>query len=170
MTKQEIRAAALAKLGVGPADVCWDIGAGTGSVSVELALLAGAVYAVEQNAGALRLAEENRRKHKAWKLRLVEGTAPEALRNLPAPDAVFVGGSGGRLRAILGAAHEANPLARICVSAVTLETLQQACEELRALGCRTEVCQIAVSRSREAGGLTMMQAQNPVWLISGTAP
>ena len=170
MTKQEIRAAALAKLGVGPADVCWDIGAGTGSVSVELALLAGAVYAVEQNAGALRLAEENRRKHKAWKLRLVEGTAPEALRNLPAPDAVFVGGSGGRLRAILGAVHEANPLARICVSAVTLETLQQACEELRALGCRTEVCQIAVSRSREAGGLTMMLAQNPVWLISGTAP
>ena len=56
------------------------------------------------------------------------------------------------------------------MSAVTLETLQQACEELRALGCRTEVCQIAVSRSREAGGLTMMLAQNPVWLISGTAP
>ncbi len=168
MTKQEVRAAALAKLGVGPDDICWDIGAGTGSVSVELALQAKAVYAVEPRCDALCLAAENRKKHAAWKLRLIEGTAPEALEGLPVPDAVFVGGSGGRLREILHAVHRANVGSRVCVSAVSLENLQEATETLRELGFRPEVCQISVSRGKEAGDLTLMLAHNPVWLICGS--
>lgn len=167
MTKQEVRAAALAKLGVGPEDVCWDIGAGTGSVAVELALQGRAVYAVEKNSRALELAGENRRKHGAWNLRLVHGRAPEALAALPKPDAVFVGGSGGALREILGALPAANPQVRICVAAVTLETVHETLEILRNPGFETEICQIAVSRGRMAGDRTLMTAQNPVWLISG---
>ncbi len=168
MTKQTVRAAALAKLAVGPDEVCWDVGAGTGSVAVELALQARSVWAVEQKQTALAVAEENRKKFGAWNLHLLEGTAPEALEDLPAPDAVFVGGSGGKLSEILHAIHGKNPGARICVPAIALESLQTACGVLRELGCRTEVCQISVSRGRNAGELTMMLAENPVWLITGT--
>lgn len=168
MTKREIRAAALSLLAPGPGDVCWDVGVGTGSVAIELALQAKAVYGVERNADALAIAEENRKALGAWNLRLVEGSAPDALDGLPAPDAVFVGGSGGRLREILETVHAANPAARVCVSAIALETLHTACTALRELGYETEVCQIAVSRGRSAGELTLMLAQNPVWLITGT--
>ena len=169
MTKQEVRAAILAKLAVGPEDVCWDVGAGTGSVSVELALQCRAVWGIEREDAALALAAENRRKHGAWNLRLVKGEAPDALRELPKPDAVFIGGSGGRLREILEAVHAANPGARICVAAVTLESLHEAHTVLRELGCETDVTQLAVTRAKAAGGLTLMLAQNPVWLITGYA-
>lgn len=167
MTKQEVRAAVLAKLAVGPSDLCWDIGAGTGSVSVELALQARAVWAVEAREEALCLIRENREKFGAWKLRLVEGRAPEVLNGLPKPDAVFVGGSGGGLPAILEAVHRANPAARVCVSAIALETLQAACKTLTELGYSVEVCQIAVSRTRAVGELHLLMAQNPVFLITG---
>lgn len=169
MTKQEVRAAALAKLAVGPEDVCWDIGAGTGSVSVELALQCRAVWGIEREEASLALAEENRKKHGAWNLRLVRGEAPAAFTGLPVPNAVFVGGSGGRLREILRAVHEINPGARVCVSAIALESLHDALSILRELGYEIEVAQLAVSRSRPAGGLTLMLAQNPVYLISGWA-
>lgn len=167
MTKQEVRALALSKLGAAPTDLCWDIGAGTGSVSVELALHTRAVWAVERDAVALEAAEANRKKFGAWNLRLRAGLAPEALAGLPAPDKVFVGGTGGRMREVLRAVHAANPKARVCVSAIALESLQQAVSELEALGYKTEITQIAVSRSRNAGGLHMMMAQNPIYLIVG---
>jgi len=170
MTKQEVRAAAIAKLAVRPTDVCWDIGAGTGSVSVELALQAKAVWAVERDVDAIKLAEQNREKHGAWNLRLVSGSAPEALCDLPRPDAVFVGGSGGRLPEILRAVHDANPDARICVSAISIESLHNSYNIIRELGWEAEVSQIAVSRGRKAGGLTLLLAQNPVFLITGTRP
>ena len=167
MTKQEVRALALAKLGAAPTDLCWDIGAGTGSVSVELALHTRAVWAVERDAAALEAAEANRKKFGAWNLRLRAGSAPEALAGLPAPDKVFVGGTGGRMREVLRAVHAANPKARVCVSAIALESLQQAVSELETLGYDTEITQIAVSRSRNAGGLHMMLAHNPIYLIVG---
>ena len=167
MTKQEVRAAALAKLGVGPEETCWDIGAGTGSVAVELALQARSVWAVERDEEALRIAARNREKHGAWNLRLKKGSAPEALDGLPKPDAVFVGGSGGQLEEILNIIYYVNQKARICVSAIALETLRCAVECLRKLGYDTEICQIAVSRNKQAGELTLMLAQNPVYLITG---
>lgn len=170
MTKQEVRSAALGKLAVGPEDVCWDIGAGTGSVSVELALQSRSVWAVERDAEALALLRANRQRFCAWNLRIVEGCAPEALEGLPVPSAVFVGGSGGELPLILQAVHNANPRARICVSAIALETLNAALRGLTALGYETEVAQIAVSRCRPAGTLHLLTAQNPVFLITGVRP
>ena len=170
MTKQVIRAAALGKLAAGPEDVCWDIGAGTGSVSVELALQSKAVWAVERNPEALELLRANRERFRAWNLRLVEGAAPEALDALPKPDAVFVGGSGGELPRILQAVHDANLNARVCVSAIALETLHTALETLTALDWETEVTQIAVTRGKPAGPLHLLTAQNPVFLITGVRP
>ena len=167
MTKQLVRAAAISALGAAPEDVCWDVGAGTGSVSVELSKVARAVYAAERDRAALDAAKQNRAKFCAWNLRLIEGEAPDALRDLPAPDKVFLGGTGGKLREILQLVHEKNPKAIVCAAAITIETLSQAVSEMDALGWRTEITQLAVSRSRRTGAGHMMLAQNPVYLIVG---
>ena len=169
MTKQEVRAAVLAKLAVRPEDILWDVGAGTGSVSVELALAAprGRVYAVECRLEGCALIKANREKFRTRNLVLVEGLAPDALSDLPAPDAVFIGGSKGSLAAIVDAALDKNPDARICVSAIALETLSAAVAALTARGRTVQVSQIAVSRAKAVGGLHLMMAQNPIYLITG---
>lgn len=169
MTKQEVRAAALAKLGVGPSDVLWDVGAGTGSVSVELALSApeGQVFAVECDGEACALIRENRGKFSAWNLQLVEGKAPQALAGLPAPDAVFIGGTKGGMEDIVGQVLAKNENARICISAIALETLSAAVTALEKHGLEADVAQIAVSRTRPAGKLHLLMANNPTFLITG---
>ena len=169
MTKQEVRAAVLAKLAVRSEDILWDVGAGTGSVSVELALAAprGRVYAVECRPEGCALIKANREKFRTRNLVLVEGLAPDALSDLPAPDAVFIGGSKGSLAAIVDAALDKNPDARICVSAIALETLSAAVAALTAKGRTVQVSQIAVSRAKAVGGLHLMMAQNPIYLITG---
>ena len=169
MTKQEVRAAVLAKLAVRPEDILWDVGAGTGSVSVELALAAprGRVYAVECRPEGCALIKANREKFRTRNLVLVEGLAPDSLSDLPAPDAVFIGGSKGSLAAIVDAALDKNPDARICVSAIALETLSAAVAALTAKGRTVQVSQIAVSRAKAVGGLHLMMAQNPIYLITG---
>ena len=135
MTKQEVRAAALAKLAVRPTDTLWDVGAGSGSVSVELALAAprGHVYAVECAPDACALIRQNREKFHAYNLSLIEGTAPQVLADLPAPDAVFIGGTKGEMDAVVAAALAKNPAARLCISAIALETLSAAVAALRRL-------------------------------------
>ena len=167
MTKQEVRAAVLAKLAVRPGDTLWDVGAGTGSVSVEMALAApqGEVWAAECDADACELIRRNRIKFAAENLHLCEGTAPAVLADWPAPDAVFIGGSKGNLRAIVDAALAANPSVRLCISAIALETLQQAIAALAAHGLTAQVTQIAVSRTKAAGSLHLLMANNPVFLI-----
>lgn len=169
MTKQEVRCAVLARLGVRPGETVWDIGAGTGSVSVELAFVNGGapVYAVECASGACELIRQNREKFGAWNLRLAEGYAPEVLGDLPAPDAVFIGGTKGKMGGILDAILEKNPKARICISAIALETLQNAVSELQDRDMEPEICQIAVSRAKPAGSLHLLMANNPVFLITG---
>jgi len=168
MTKQEVRAAVLAKLGVQPGELLWDVGAGTGSVSVELALAAprGRVYAVECDPEACALIRQNKEKFAVRNLTLVEGTAPAALENLPAPDAVFIGGTKGNLAAVVEAALARNPAARVCISAIALETLSAAVAALTAHGLQAEVCQISVSRAKAAGKLHLLMANNPIFLIT----
>jgi len=168
MTKQEVRAAVLAKLGVRPGETVWDVGAGTGSVSVELALVSPftRVYAVECENAACALIRRNREKFGAYNLRLVEGSAPAALAPLPAPDRVFLGGSRGSLREILACLKEKNPSVRVCVSAIAAETFAEAFSALQSLGFSgLEITQLSVSRSREVGRYHMMTAQNPISLL-----
>ena len=169
MTKQEVRAAALAKLAVRPGEVCWDVGAGTGSVAVELALSTegSAVFAVECDEKACALIEENRRQFGVWNLRLVCGRAPQALADLPTPDVVFIGGTKGEMTAVVRAVLARNPAARLCISAIALETLSAAVAALTACGLTAQVTQIAVSRTRPAGGLHLLTANNPIFLIAG---
>ena len=169
MTKQEVRAAALAKLAVTPTDTLWDVGAGTGSVSVELALAApaGQVYAVECDPKACILIQKNREKFAAYNLTLIEGKAPEALDALPTPDAVFIGGTKGNMDAVINAVLHKNPAVRLCIAAIALETLSVAVAALTAHGLAAEVTQIAVSRTKTAGSLHLLMANNPVFLITG---
>lgn len=169
MTKEEVRAVSIAKLRLRRGMTVWDVGAGTGSVSVEIArvLEDGAVWAVEREADALALIEQNRAKFGLWNLRLAAGAAPGALEGLPAPDAVFIGGSSGSLAEIISAALRKNPAARIVVNAVTLETVTEALSCFGRFSLREpDTVQLSVSRVREAGSYHMMQAQNPVWVLS----
>ena len=170
MTKQEVRAAVLAKLAVRPGDILWDVGAGTGSVSVELALAApaGQVYATECDDEACGLIRENRAKFAVQNLHLTQGLAPAALADWPAPDAVFIGGTKGGMEAVLDEVLGKNPNARICISAIALETLGAAIAALTAQGLTAEVTQIAVSRTKPAGRLHLLMANNPIFLITGT--
>lgn len=169
MTKQEVRAAVLAKLAPGPKDVLWDVGAGTGSVSVELALQAswGRTYGVECDPQACDLIRRNREKLGAWNLKLVEGAAPQALQDLETPHGVFIGGTKGALNEIVELVLSRNPKARICISAICIETLYQAVQALQSRGVEPEVTQISVSRGRAAGSLHLLMANNPVFLIAG---
>ena len=169
LTKQEVRAAALAKLAVTPTDTLWDVGAGTGSVSVELALAApaGQVYAVECDPEACALIQKNREKFAAYNLTVIEGKAPEALDALPTPDAVFIGGTKGNMDAVINAVLHKNPAVRLCIAAIALETLSVAVAALTAHGLAAEVTQISVSRTKTAGSLHLLMSNNPVFLITG---
>lgn len=169
MTKQEVRAVALAKLRLTAADTVWDVGAGTGSVSIEAALIAraGSVWAVERNATGVRLIRENADAFGCGNVHAVPGVAPEALAKLPVPDAVFVGGSAGELPSIVEAALEKNSQVRLCVPCVTVETLTEACALLSGSRFKGfEACQVSAARAEAVGSHHLMKAQNPVFLVS----
>lgn len=169
MTKQEVRAVALAKLRLAATDTVWDVGAGTGSVSIEAALVAraGSVWAVERNATGVRLIRENADAFGCGNVHAVPGVAPEALAKLPVPDAVFVGGSAGELPSIVEAALEKNSQVRLCVPCVTVETLSEACALLSGSRFKGfEACQVSAARAEAVGSHHLMKAQNPVFLVS----
>lgn len=169
MTKQEVRAVALAKLRLTATDTVWDVGAGTGSVSIEAALVAraGSVWAVERNAAGVRLIRENADAFGCGNVHAVPGVAPEALAKLPVPDAVFVGGSAGELPSIVEAALEKNSQVRLCVPCVTVETLTEACALLSGSRFKGfEACQVSAARAEAVGLHHLMKAQNPVFLVS----
>ena len=175
MTKAEIRMVSLGKLKLKKDSVCYDVGAGTGSVSVEMALKAyeGRVYAVEKKEDALGLLQENRQKFALDHMEIVAGTAPEALEELPAPTHAFIGGSSGNLKEIVRLLLKKNPQVRMVINCITLETVGEAMECIRELegkdasvSWETEVVQLAVSRSKSVGRYHMMMGENPIYVIT----
>lgn len=169
MTKREVRCCALSHLALTAEAVCWDVGAGTGSVSIEMALLArkGRVYAVEKNENALALLAENRKKFHVSNLEIVPGRAPEACRELPAPTHVFIGGSTGGLRDIVTLVLEKNPNARLVLTAVTLESVAEMEQLVKEFNfADADITCLNVSRARELGAYHLMTAQNPVYLFT----
>ena len=169
MTKSEVRAVCLSKLQLTENALCWDIGAGTGSVSVEMARLAtkGFVYAVEQKENAIPLLNENRERFFAENITVIHGSAPVCCAELPAPTRVFIGGSSGNMRGILDAVLSKNPHARIVATAVTLESISELteCMKKHAFDVQ-EVVAVNVSRSRSLGQYHLMTAQNPVTIFT----
>ncbi len=169
MTKSEVRAVTLSKLKLTRGAVCWDVGAGTGSVSLEMAECCedGEVYAVERNDEACGLIEQNKRHLGISNVTVVHGSAPDALRDLPTPTHVFIGGSGGNLSEILAFALKRNPSVRIVLNTVTAETFAEAVTAVRTLPVKEpEITELFVSRAQKAGPYHLMRSQNPVYLIS----
>lgn len=169
MTKSEVRAAVLSKLRPVSHDTCWDIGAGTGSVSIELALNApyGMTYAVEMKEKALELLKENINKFGASNCVAVPGKAPDALMDLPAPDKVFIGGSSGNMEEIIRLVLSKNPEARIVACAVSLETIGELAELIKKFDFEErEVVSLSVARARELGRYNLMMGQNPIYIFT----
>lgn len=162
MTKEEVRAVCLSKLKLTRDAVVYDIGSGTGSVSVEAALAAedGMVYAIEKKPEALSLTEQNAEKFGVFNLRVVHGTAPDAINGLPSPTHAFIGGSSGNLKEIVAALQEKNPNIRIVISAVSLETIS----EMAGLAkkCDMELVMVNTAKANQAGSYHLMMGQNPV--------
>lgn len=169
MTKQEVRVISLSKLALKQNDIVYDIGAGTGSVSVEASQVVskGMVYAIEKNPDALSLIKQNRLRFRCENMVVVSGEAPQAMASLPRPDKAFIGGSSGRLEEIIQVLVKKNPEIHIVINAITLESLQRASEELARCGfLEPEIIQIGVTKAKKTGRCHMMTAQNPVFVIS----
>ena len=165
MTKSEVRSISVSALRLKSDSVVWDIGAGTGSVSVECALAAyeGSVFAVEKDTDAVELIRQNRIRFRTDNLEVVQGLAPDALKELPAPTHAFIGGSSGNLKEIVSVLLKRNLDVRIVINTVTLESQTEAFECARKFGFRTvESVTVNVSRTRSVGHYHMQSAQNPV--------
>ena len=169
MTKSEVRAVCLSKLALTARSVCWDIGAGTGSVAIEMALLSknGQVYAIERNPAAVALLRENAARFPVQNLKVIEGSAPEICADLPAPTHVFIGGSSGNMRGIIQLLLVRNPSVRIVATAVSLETVAELSACAKELPfAETEVVSVQVARGKKAGDYTMMKGFNPVYVFT----
>lgn len=170
MTKKEIRTLSLSELRLTEDAVVFDIGAGTGAVSIEAALACklGTVYAIEKNPEAVRLIYQNKIKFGAQNLEIIEGEAPDCLSELANPTHVFIGGSSGKSVEIIRALREKNKGVRFVLNAVTLETMAQA-EKIKEEFPEyedMEILQVNVARGRKLGRYRLMSAENPVMIIS----
>jgi precorrin-6Y C5,15-methyltransferase (decarboxylating) len=173
ITKREIRTLSVAALALEERSVVWDIGAGSGSVAIEAAMIAwrGRVYAVEVDPEGVVICKDNARAHGTDNVVVVEGRAPEALAGLEAPDAVFVGGSKGSMQPIIDASLAALPSGgRLVVNAVTLENVSEAYAALRERGLVPEVTLVQVSRGVPLARYQRYEALNPIHLIAASKP
>ena len=167
MTKSEVRTLSVAKLKLCRDSVVYDIGAGTGSVSIEMALTAylGRVYAIEREDIAADLIEINKRKFQAANLEVVRGLAPEAMRDLPAPTHAFIGGSSGNLKSIVQCLLDKNPDVRIVINSVTMETMAETMQVVKELNLvEEEFVNVTIAKSRRLGRYHLMTGQNPVYI------
>lgn len=172
MTKQEIRILTIAKAHIRPDSVVWDVGAGTGSISIEAALLAkeGHVYAVERNPEGIRLIGENAAKFGVKNLTAVESEAPHGLSELPSCDAAIIGGSGRQLAPILDMiASRLKPGGRVVLNCITIQTLASCLTYMRAhkKTFSYEAVQVQVNRLQAVGPYDMAKGINPIYIVAG---
>ena len=169
MTKSEVRSVCLSKLRLTEKAVCWDVGAGTGSVAIEMALQAGhgAVYAIERKETAVELLHENCQKFGTDNLTVVPGIAPDACINLPAPTHAFIGGSSSNMKEIITLLLEKNPNVRIVATAIALESVAELTACMKHFGfAETEVVSMSVAKNRKAGPYNLMTGQNPIYIFT----
>ncbi|MCD8074886.1 MAG: precorrin-6A reductase [Lachnospiraceae bacterium] len=169
MTKEEIRALSVAKLRLREDSVVYDVGAGTGSVSVECARLCteGRVYAIEREQRAVELIQQNTARFHLSNLIPISGTAPEAMEELPAPTHAFIGGSSGNMREIVASLLEMNPSVRVVINTVALESIAEVTNLVNDLGIKdADIVQVSVAKSRRLGRYHMMSSLNPIYIVS----
>jgi precorrin-6Y C5,15-methyltransferase (decarboxylating) len=171
MTKREVRLVILGELALQPNQVIWDIGAGTGSVSIEMARLLpdSQIYAIEKTAMGQNLIEKNCDRFQVNNVTLIGGTAPHSLAQLRDPDRIFIGGSGGNLSAVLEVCQQRlAPEGRLVAAFATLEHLNLCVEALRDRAWTYHLLQVHLSRSVPVGSLTRFSPLNPVTLVTAT--
>ena len=170
ITKSEIRAVTLSKLQLLPHHILWDLGAGSGSISIEASvfLKKGRIYAVEKDPERIKQIEVNRSRFGVWNLHINQSVLPQGLEKLPAPDRVFIGGGGRDIDEIIRKSYESlKPDGRMVVNTVVLENFETAGKLFEEIGLQTDVVQIQVNRSKKMPKGKRFEAQNPVWIISG---
>ena len=167
MTKAEIRSISLSKLRLPQEAVAYDVGSGSGSVSVEMAMQAfrGTVYAIEMKDNAVALTQKNKEKFSLMNLKVIHGKAPEALNDLPAPTHAFIGGSSGSMKGIIDCLLKKNPHVRIVINAVTLETVSELTELSKAFDY-CDIAEVSVAKPRVLGRYRLMTAHNPVYIFT----
>lgn len=168
MTKSEVRTVSISKLRLTEDAVLYDIGAGTGSVSIQAAAVCPdiRICAVEKKQEAVELIRRNVELFAADSVQVVEGTAPECLEDLPMPTHIFIGGSTGNMEGILDAVWAKNPKARVVINAIALETVAKVLELLKQRELEAEeVVQVSTAKARTLAGYHMMTGQNPVTII-----
>lgn len=169
MTKEEVRILSTAKLQLHETDRVLDIGAGTGSVSIQMAKICnkGEVVAVEKNEEALKVIKMNKDKFAADNLKIVEGEAMEVYKSIEAPfDAIFIGGSGGNIEEIIKSYDTKLKQGKnMVLNFITLDNLYKAMSTLKFLDYDVECMQISVSKSR--GKTYMMVSNNSIFILTG---
>lgn len=173
ITQAEVRGVALSQLDLHPGDVFWDVGAGSGSVAIEAAGLVspGPSYAIEQDTADYHLIVANAERFGVSNVKPVFGTAPAVFADLPAPDAVFVGGNGGEVARLLEAAYAAlRPGGRLVTNVGTLEMLTATYAVLKRLGGGVEVLLMNLSRGVEQLEALRFEAVNPTFLLRVQKP
>ena len=171
LSKEEIRAVALSKLRLTADAVCYDIGAGTGGMTMDIARFVpdGRVYAFEKKDAACTLLQQNVQKFHAQNVHIVQGSAPEILADAEAPTHAFIGGSGGRLREIAELLLKKNPSVRVVIDAITLETVGEANELIKSLPVKdVDIVSVTVAKAKSAGAYHLMESMNPVYIFSFT--
>lgn len=171
MTKSEVRSISLSKLRLTRDSVLYDIGAGTGSISIEAALQApeGFVYAIEKKEEACALIEENKRKFHTANIEVVSGLAPEALEDLPVPTHAFIGGSSGNMKEIIELLLKKNPHVRLVINTIALESVAETLDCMKTLPVKdVDIIHVSSARSRELGRYHMMTGMNPIYIVSCT--
>ncbi|MCL4475235.1 MAG: precorrin-6y C5,15-methyltransferase (decarboxylating) subunit CbiE [Nitrospirae bacterium] len=169
ITKDEIRAVTLHKLRLPQRGVFWDVGAGSGSVSIEAARLCPGleVFAIEKDEEQVGNIRTNCERFNAKNIEILHGKAPEVLEGLPSPGRVFIGGSGSRLDEIIALIKRGMPSGIVVLNAATLETLQEAIACLEKNGFKVGIAEVSVSKSKVIAGKKHMSALNPVFIITG---
>ncbi len=168
ITKSEVRAVSLNKLNLNKDNIIFDIGAGTGSVSIEAAMLApnGIVYAMERNEEACDLIIQNKEKFQVKNLVLCKGIAPGNIPDDIIPDKAFIGGTGNRMEEILDLLLEKNPKITIVINVIALESLAQITKYLGKHELDHEIISMQVSKAELVGSYHMMKGQNPIFIIT----
>jgi precorrin-6Y C5,15-methyltransferase (decarboxylating) len=169
ITKDEVRAVTIHKLRLPEKGVFWDIGAGSGSVSIEAARLCPGlkIIAVEKNKEQVDNILKNTENYAVPNIQVIYGSAPQVLEDMPVPDRVFIGGSGGSLKDVVNAAAAKMTSGVIVINATTIETLNEAVQSLETTGIRADVCEVSISRSKMVGQKRHMSALNPIFIVKG---